>query len=49
MGGKKEGEGKKRGGKRSRIRYGRRWRCTAGQEIERRCVAMGDGELGVAT
>ena len=46
MGGREEGEGKKRG----RIRYGRRWRrCTEGQEIEQRCVAMGDGELGVAT
>ena len=38
------------GGKSGRIRYGRRWRrCTEGQEIEQRCVAMGDGELGVAT
>ena len=37
------------GKKRSRIRYGRRWRrCTEGQEIEQRCVAMGDGELGLA-
>ena len=46
MGGREEEEGKKRG----RIRYGRRWRrCTEGQEIEQRCVAMGDGELGVAT
>ena len=48
-----EGLGRKRRGggeKRSRIRYGRRWRrCTEGQEIEQRCVAMGDGELGVAT
>ena len=35
---------------RLRISYGRRWRrCTEGQEIEQRCVAMGDGELGVAT
>jgi hypothetical protein len=33
-----------------RIRYGRRWGWYAeGQEIEQRCVAMGDGELGVAT
>jgi hypothetical protein len=41
-----KGEGKKRG----RIRYRRRWwRCTEGQEIEQRCVAMGNGELGVAT
>ena len=24
-------------------------RCREGQEIEQRCVAMGDGELGVAT
>jgi hypothetical protein len=33
-----------------RIRYGRRlgW-STEGQEIEQRCVAMGNGELGVAT
>ena len=39
-----------KGEKRGRIRYGRRWRrCTEGQEIEQRCVAMGDGELGVAT
>ena len=46
MGGREEGEGNKRG----RIKYGRRWRrCTEGQEIEQRCVAMGDGELGVAT
>jgi hypothetical protein len=46
MGGREEGEGKKR----KRIRYGRRWRrCTEGQEIEQRCVAMGEGELGVAT
>ena len=46
MGGREEGEGEKRG----RIRYGRRWRrCTEGQEIEQRCVAMGDGELGIAT
>jgi hypothetical protein len=38
-----EEEGKKRG----RIRYGRRWRrCTEGQEIEQRYIAMGDGELG---
>jgi hypothetical protein len=42
----KRGRGKKRG----RIRYGRRWRrCTEDQEIEQRCVAVGGGELGVAT
>jgi hypothetical protein len=36
--------------KRGRIKYGRRWRrCTEGQEIEQRCVSMGDGELGVVT
>ena len=35
-----EGGGKKR----RRIRYGRRW--SEGQEIEQRCVAMGDGEPG---
>jgi hypothetical protein len=29
------------------IRYGKRWgRSIEGQEIEQRCVAMGDGELG---
>ena len=44
MEGREEG-----GGKRVRIRYGKRQRCTEGQEIEQRCVAMGDGELGVAT
>jgi hypothetical protein len=43
LGGREEGEGKKKG----RIRYGRR--CTEVQEIEQRCVAMGDGELGVKT
>ena len=44
-------EEERRGGKkRGRIRYGRRWRrYTEGQEIKQRCVAMGDGELGVAT
>ena len=36
----------KRGG---RIRYGRRqMRCTQGLEIEVRCVAMREGEVGVA-
>jgi hypothetical protein len=36
--------------KRGKIRYERRWRrCTEGQEIEQRCIAMGDGKLGVAT
>ena len=45
MGGREKGEGKKR-----RIRFERRWRrCTEGQEIEQRCVAMGDGKLGLAT
>jgi hypothetical protein len=34
-------------GKKGRIRYGRRWRrCREGQEIEQRCVAMGDGGVG---
>jgi hypothetical protein len=43
LGGREEGEG----GKRGRIRYGRRWRrCTEDQEIEQMCVAMGDGERG---
>ena len=42
MGGREEGEGKKK----RRIRYGRRWqRCTEGQKIEQRCVAMGLEEL----
>jgi hypothetical protein len=46
LGGREEGEEKKKG----RIRYGRRWmRCTEGQEIEQRSVAMGDGEMVVAT
>jgi hypothetical protein len=27
----------------------RQGRCTKGQEIEQRCVAVGDWELGVAT
>jgi hypothetical protein len=46
LGGGEEGEGKKR----RRSRYGKRWRrCTEGQEIEQRCVSMGDEELGVAT
>ena len=41
MGGRKEVEGEEVG----RIRYGRRWeRCTEGQEIEQRYVAMGNGE-----
>ena len=45
MGGREEGEGE-----RGRIRYGKRWRrCTEGQEIEQRCVAMGDEDLRVAT
>jgi hypothetical protein len=44
--GREEVEGKKRGG----IRYGKSWRrYTESQGIEQRCVAMGDGELGVAT
>jgi hypothetical protein len=40
--GGREGEGEMSGG-----RWW--WRCTEGQEIEQRCVEMGDGELGVAT
>ena len=43
-------EGRGGGEKRGTIRYGRRCRrCTEGQEINQRCFAMGDGELGVAT
>ena len=46
MGGREEMEGKGVG----RIRYGKRQeRSTEGQEIEQRCVAVGDGEPGVAT
>ena len=46
LGGREEGEAKKKGG----IRYGRKWRrYTEGQEFEQRCVAIGHGELGVAT
>jgi hypothetical protein len=46
LGGRKVGEGKKRG----RVRYGRRWKgCTEDQETEQSCVAVGDGELRVAT
>jgi hypothetical protein len=45
----KEGLGRKIGGKskrRGRVGCWRRWRrCTEGQEIEQRCVAMGNGEL----
>jgi len=36
LGGRKEGEREKR----IRIRYGRRWKCTEGQEIEQKCVKM---------
>jgi hypothetical protein len=43
---REEGEGK--GG--DIIRCGRKLgRSTEGQEFEQRCVAVGDGELGVAT
>ena len=52
MGGVEGEGGRKRRGreKGNRIRCGRRWgRSTEGQEIEQRCVAVGDGELGVAT
>ena len=46
MGGREEGEWKKKG----RIRYERRWRrCTQVHKIEQRYVVMGDGELRVAT
>ena len=49
MGRKEEEEGKTG----ARIRYGRRWvwsgGCKESQVIEQRYVAMGDGELGVAT
>jgi hypothetical protein len=45
LGRKRRGGGKKG----ERIRYGRRWgRYTKGQEIEHKCVAMGDGVLGEA-
>ena len=45
MGGREDWKAKKRG----RIRYERRWRCTESQEIEQRYIAMGDGEVRVAT
>ena len=49
----KEGPGREREGgvkKGGRIRYGKRQeRSTEGQEIEQKYVAVGDGELGVAT
>ena len=45
MGGRKEG--KEKGGG---LKYRRRWgKSTEGQEFERSCVAVGDGELGIAT
>jgi hypothetical protein len=48
LGGRKEEEGEKR----NRIRYGKRWRrCTEGtegQEIEQRCLAMGDSYFCIA-
>ena len=42
MGGRKEGKRKKKG----RIWYGRWRRCTEGQKIEQRCVALGIGNRG---
>jgi hypothetical protein len=46
LGGREAGERKKTG----RIKYGIIWRrYTEGQEIEQRCLAMGDGGLVVAT
>ena len=42
--GKERGGGEERG---VRIKHGRRWnRCTDGQKIEQRFMAVGDGELG---
>ena len=46
MGGREERKRKKRGGRTSGGRKGRRH--TEGQEIEHRSVSMADGELGVA-
>ena len=41
-----EDERRGRGEKKGRIRCGKRQgRCTEGQKIEQRCVAMGDGEM----
>ena len=41
-----ERKGRKKGGQ---FRHGKRWgRSTEGQEFERRYVAVGEGELGVA-
>ena len=48
LGGGEEGEENR--GLRGRIRYGKRQeRSTESQEIEQKYVAVGDGELGVAT
>ena len=49
--GREKEEGERRGrGKGSRIRYGKRLkRSTKGQEIGQKHVAVGNGELGVAT
>ena len=46
MGGieKKEGKGKTESGV-----EGDEGRCTEGQEVEQKCVAVGDGDLGLAT
>jgi hypothetical protein len=40
LGGREEEVQKKKG----RVNHGRRLRCIEGQEIEQRCVAMGNGE-----
>jgi hypothetical protein len=48
----REGSGRERGGgeKGSQFRSGRKWgRSTEGQEFENRCIAVGEGELGVVT
>ena len=48
MGRTEEGEGKRRAGSGMGGVRGP-GRSTEGQDIEQRCVAMGDGDLGVAT
>ena len=45
--GREKAQGQKKGAK---VRYGRsEGECTEGQDFEQSCVALGNGELGVAT
>jgi hypothetical protein len=49
VGGTWEEEKKRRGEEKKNQVWGRWRRCTEGLEIEQNCVAMGKGELRVAT